>query len=185
MYSSPLLGGLFHKEIIMSQLYGIVIKGLCFSLLSFGVAANTIEKTFYPEVTIFKTAPSDTIEIKAERFDFLTTYSVSLQRFKPLDIPFVVRSVQGTALTYDMTLRISQHYCRTNNVDTELSGVTTTLNGLSFPLFGSRLPGAGGVKVTGKAESKHVMRVSFPEFQQTDKDQACFGTFVLMAEVEA
>ena len=166
----------------MRQLCGGVIVGFC--LLSFGVAASTIEKTFSPEVTIYKTAPSDTIEIKANRFDFIALYSVLLQRFKPLDIPFVVRSVQGAPLTYDVTLRVSQHYCRINNVDTELSGVTTTLDGVPFPLFGSGLEGDGGRKVTGKSESKHVMRVSFPELQQTDEEQGCFGTFVIMAEVE-
>ena len=153
-------------------------------LLSFGVLASIIESSFFPQVTIVKNAPSDTIEIKAKQTDFVALYMDSIGTFKPFDIPFTVRSVDGSILKYAIKLQSSQHYCRNEGgVDNALLNVvSTTLDGKAFPPFDSGLPGSEGLSISGK-KSEHVMHVLFSSIPQQSVTQICYGTFVLIAEV--
>lgn len=61
--------------------------------------------------------------------NFKTVYS-SDGAFHPVDIPFIIRSVKGTAITYSIEMPVSQHYC----FDGSASGSPTELRGLSFTL---------------------------------------------------
>ena len=168
----------------MLRLFFVLIQGFCFYFLSVGAFATVIETPFYPQVTILKNAPSDTIEIKAKQTNFVTLYSPSAGSFRPFDVPFTVRSVNGTALNYLIKLQSSQHYCRNKGGSDKalLNVVSTTLDGDAFSPFDSGLPGHEGLPVTG-AESEHVMRVMFSSIPQQSVAQECYGTFILIAEV--
>ena len=157
----------------------------CFYFTSVSVFAAVVEHPFYPQVTIIKNSPSDTIEIKAKQTDFLAMYSQSIGSFRPFAIPFTVRSVGGGSLNYRIKLQSSQHYCRSDGqVDVALLNVVSTkLDGNAFPTSDSGLPGAGGLLVTGSSLSSHEMGVMFSSLPQKDVVQECYGTFILIAEV--
>ncbi|WP_394230856.1 hypothetical protein [Shewanella colwelliana] len=150
---------------------------LCFCLFAGSSLAAVVEKTFNPQVTIVKNTPSDSLRITIEQSDFISTYSLSLETFQPINIPFTVHSINDTPLDYTIKLQDSQHHCREDGqTERALSGVRTTLDGVEFAVKGE------GVEVSDSKESAHLMYVEFPKVSQIEVEQACYGTFIVIAE---
>lgn len=148
-----------------------------FFVFSASAFATIIEKTFQPQTTIIKNAPSDALKITVNKSDFTALYSPSLNTFRSVDMPFTVESINGTSLDYTIALQTSQHYCQEEGLSaTSLPGVSTTLNNTPFTV------GGAGVVVLNSIESDHVMHVAFPSIPQKGASQVCYGTFVVIAE---
>ncbi|GEM77635.1 hypothetical protein [Vibrio sagamiensis] len=149
---------------------------LVFSASAFAII---IEKTFQPQTTIIKNAPSDALKITVKKPDFTALYATSLNTFRSVDMPFTVESINGTSLNYIIVLQTSQHYCQEEGQSaTSLLGVSTTLNNM---LFTVKSP---GIEVHNSIKSDHIMHVEFPPIPQKAASQVCYGTFVVIAEEE-
>ncbi len=154
----------------------VVVGGV---LISNGVWAAVVDKTFEPRVTIFKGTAGEAIEIVADKTDFLASYRPSLETFSSLHIPFRVRSVMGVGINYRMSLALSQHVCWVEGAaqPAPWDGVALSVDGESFT---ATLP----VEVLESVvEKSHVLSVDYPKRPQMDELQSCYGTIGVVAEM--
>lgn len=150
------------------------------------IQASVIEHTFLPHVTIFKSSPSDTLEIIASKTDFIAQYDVSKQTFKPITIPFEVKSKKGNPINYRLTLPLSQHFCEdveTSEVSS-LSALQFWLDGQPFAPTESSLPGNSGYLFENQVRNDHAIRIQYPIHPQKNVEQRCYGTLGIQAEIE-
>ena len=160
--------------------------GVCFywiSLSAFVFASELQPLEFTPQVTVHKgSSGGGGLEITAKNTEFVALYSSSLNTFKPLAIPFTVRTLDGNNHNYTIKLQDSQHYCQVKGDEAEsLSGVGISLDGTPLP-SGS---GSVGFPVLNKKESKHNMRVEFPLIEVVGNEKSCYGTLILIAEIDS
>lgn len=151
-------------------------------LLSATVVASELQPLeFTPQITVHKgSSGGGGLEIIAKNTEFVALYSSSLNTFKSLVIPFTVRSTDGMNQNYTIKLQDSQHYCKIKGEQAEpLTGVGISLDGTSLP-SGS---GSGGFPVIDENESKHDMRVAFPVIEIEGNQKSCYGTLILIAEI--
>ena len=171
----------------MSCVINILCCRVCFywvSLISSSVFASELQPLeFTPQVTVHQgSSGGGGLEITAEKTEFVALYSSSLNTFKPLAIPFTVRTLDGANQNYTIKLQDSQHYCQVKGDEAEsLSGVGVSLDGTTLP-SGS---GAVGFPVLNKKESKHNMRVEFPFIEVVGNQKNCYGTLILIAEIDS
>lgn len=164
----------------------ILCYGVCFYWISLSASAFASELRpleFTPEVMVHKgSSGGGGLEITAENTEFVALYSSSLNTFKPLAIPFIVRTLDGQNHNYTIKLQDSQHYCQVKGDEVEsLSGVGISLDGT--PL--SSGSGSVGFPVLNKKESKHNMRVEFPLIEVVGNEKNCYGTLILIAGIDS
>ncbi|HIF9335437.1 TPA: hypothetical protein ACX6RM_003751 [Photobacterium damselae] len=157
-----------------------------FSTYSGLIQASVIEHTFSPHVTIFKSSSSDALEIIAPKTDFIAQYDMSKQTFKPITIPFEVKSKKGSPINYRLTLPLSQHFCE-DVVTSEVSPLAALqfwLDGQPFAPTTSSLPGNDGYLFENQVRNDHAIRIQYPIHSQKNAEQRCYGTLGIQAEIE-
>ncbi|MGR5227274.1 hypothetical protein ACPV30_02000 [Photobacterium damselae] len=156
-----------------------------FSTYSGLIQASVIEHTFSPNVTIFKSS-SDALEITAPKTDFIAQYDVSKQTFKPITIPFEVKSKKGSPINYRLILPLSQHFCEdtiTSDVS-PLAALQFWLDGQPFAPTTSSLPGNNGYLFENQVRNDHTILIQYPIHPQKNTEQRCYGTLGIQAEIE-
>ncbi|PSU87542.1 hypothetical protein [Photobacterium kishitanii] len=162
----------------------VIITSL--SAYSVLVQAAVIESIFSPQVTIFKSSVSDALEIIAKKNNFIAQYDESKHAFKPISIPFEVRSRKGTPINYRLTLPLSQHFCK-NTVTksiTPLTGLQFWLDGQPLAPVASSLPGNRGYLFEKQVKNNHIIGIQYPPQPQTNVEQQCYGILGVQAEIE-
>lgn len=142
--------------------------------LSGALSATPLEQVLDVSVNIVVNQTSSELEIVAPETDFLVIYLPKIRRFQNLDIPFSVRSVDGSPHRYTLSLVQLTGQCTPAGEAGKTLSLTATLDGQSFTSTHSP---------TGIAspEQKHMLNLNFPEVSQTVVTQDCEGAVGLVA----
>ncbi|WP_305816449.1 hypothetical protein [Photobacterium leiognathi] len=147
----------------------LLLLGLIFT---HPLSATVISRTFTPNVTIFNNSHSDGLEIVAPQKDFVLLYDSDRQTFHDLKIPFDVVSKKGTVVDYKLSLPIIEGSCILGD-DSENIVLDIYVNDNKWD--GDGLPFSG-------VRNSHVMTIAYPNLEQKNIDQKCFGIIGVQVE---
>lgn len=154
------------------------VLAVCLLAMLSGVASATpLARILDVSVDIVVDQASTELEIIAPETDFSVLYQAVHQRFDTLNIPFQVRSVDGSPHNYTLSLAQLSGVCRIKESAANILSLSTKLDGVAFEL------GTPSAVYATESQQKHSLELVFPRVVQISDSQSCDGSIGLIAAV--